>query len=200
MNTVHCPGFYDPYILEIGKKYLDAIVPQTDPKNGLEGDNIILMFINERPGRVGPGNTGLISFDNPDPTANRFKRLFNMLEIDRKKIFITNACIFYSSELTYRDKVPNKEEISLSTAILKDQLKRINPKIIVPMGNFARNMLKKVYLENEELRSYRLKQKIGSSIKNEPLIYPLYHTSNRATISRQEIDQETDWKNLKKNY
>ena len=37
-------------------------VPLPDPKNGKE--NVDIMFINERPGRVGTGYSGYVSFDN----------------------------------------------------------------------------------------------------------------------------------------
>jgi uracil-DNA glycosylase family 4 len=189
-------NFYEPYRRRIRRKWPDAKIPKPDPKNGVPGNKIALMFVNKRPGRKGTGASGLISFDNEDPTARRFKRLFEKLGIDRKRIFITNACIFYHSDETYRDKPPSKDEYLFSAEVLKDQIDRVNPTIIVPMGNTARNMLKNVY-SNSDLRAYRLKSHIGEVINNTPLIFPLYHTADRALRFRREKEQENDWGKLK---
>jgi hypothetical protein len=61
------------------------------------------MFINERPGRIGPGKSNKISFDNDDPTANWFKELFAMTGLDRREIFMTNACLYYPQDAAYAE-------------------------------------------------------------------------------------------------
>ncbi len=173
-------------------------IPKPDPENGTPGKNIILMFINERPGRVGPGQTGIVSFDNPDPSAQRFKRLFETLSIDRKRIFITNACIYYPLDKNYRDKSPTNEEIDFSKNILKKQIERVRPKIIVPLGNTASRTLKKVFPKSS-IKNFRLKVNVGNMISDTTpyIIYPLYHTSSRASLTRKEEDQKKDWVKLK---
>src|SRR5450755_2301735 len=111
--------FFDKYQKDCEQFSRGSVhIPKPDPKNGIPGENIILMFVNERPGRLGAGQTDLIAFENPDPTAYRFKRLFETLAIDRKKIFITNACIYYPLRDGYTDTKPSKEEISFSAKIL----------------------------------------------------------------------------------
>jgi len=173
-------------------------IPKPDIKNGIPGKNILLMFINERPGRIGPGQTDSISFENPDPTAHRFRRLFGAFGISRKRIFITNACIYYPTHEKYRDKPPDKKEINFSKDILIDQIKRVKPKIIVTLGNTALYTLKKIYPRSLQLKNYQLKNNIGKLISdNKPIIYPLYHTSNRAERTRPEKKQRKDWGKLK---
>jgi Uracil-DNA glycosylase len=193
-------SFYNKYKNDLEKQFGKIHIPKLDPENGVPGMRISLMFINERPGRIGPGQSDLISFHNPDPSANRFKRLFSILGIARKKIVITNTCIFYPINKQYRDKTPNEKELEISIKILKNQIKRIKPKIIVTMGNLALHALKKIYPESNELKSFELKNNIGSKIvgsNNRPNIFPLYHTSNRAAITRKEKDQKKDWRKLK---
>jgi len=192
--------FFDKYKKDC-EKFNDGLVhiPKPDPKNGIPGKNIILMFINERPGRVGPGESDIISYENDDPTARRFKSLFKTLNINRKNIFITNTCIYYPSRKNYRDATPNTAEINFSVPILKDQIKRVNPKIIVPLGNTALCALKKVFPESLSTKKFRLRYNIGNPITDtKPYIFPVYHTSNRATITRKKEDQEKDWQLLKK--
>jgi uracil-DNA glycosylase family 4 len=192
--------FFDKYRVECEEFNRGPIhIPKIDPKNGIPGGNVILMFINERPGRVGPGRSDRISFENPDPTAYRFKRLFETLSIDRKNIFITNVCIYYPLRADYHDVPPSAAEFNFSMEILNDQIKRVNPRIIVPMGNSALRALKKLFPESS-LRKFSLKNNIGTSINDAIpyIVFPLYHTSNRAAITRREKDQERDWGLLKK--
>lgn len=191
------PAFYDQYEDECKTFNGGPIdIPKPDPKNGVPGkDDITLMFINERPGRLGAGKSKLISSENNDPSARRFKHLFDTLDIDRKKIFITNACIYYPMREDYRDKPPTIKEINFSVKILEDQIKRVKPRIIVTLGTTALRTLKKIY---PELRHVKLKTHVAKPISNPRLIFPLYHTSNRAAITRKEKDQKRDWRHLKK--
>ena len=57
-------------------------VPLPDPENGLT--KVKIMFINERTGRVGTGESGYIAFDNDDASANHFRECFEQLGISRK--------------------------------------------------------------------------------------------------------------------
>jgi uracil-DNA glycosylase len=59
-------------------------VPYPDPYNAQESAQI--MVVNERPGRIGTGDSGYVSFDNKDPSAEFFRACFNQLNLDRKHI------------------------------------------------------------------------------------------------------------------
>jgi uracil-DNA glycosylase family 4 len=173
-------------------------IPKPDQKNGTPGKKIVLMFINERPGRIGPGKSDTISFENPDPSARRFKSLFKKLGVNRKRIFITNTCIYYPLKSDYRDRPLSAEELKFSLEILKDQIMRVKPKILVPLGNTALGALKKTR-QSKKLKIFTLSRNIGESITDvQPYIFPLYHTSNRAAVTRSEKEQEKDWQKLNK--
>jgi len=191
--------FFDKYQSRCEEFHGSPIhIPKPDPQNGIPGKNIVLMFINERPGRVGPGASDVISFRNPDPTASRFRRLFTKLRISSKRIFITNTCIYYPQSEEYRDSPLSRKEMIFSLSILKDQIKRVQPKILIPLGNTALRGLKEI-LQSPELKKYQLRYNIGRSITDvRPYIFPLYHTSNRASITRPEIKQFNDWQLLNK--
>lgn len=188
--------FFNKYQKLCEKKWGIVHIPKPDPKNGMPGKNITLMFINERPGRIGPGKSDRISFENNDPTAHRFRNLFEKLGISRKRIFITNACIYYPIRKNYRDTRPNKKEIDFSAPILEDQINRVSPKIILPLGNTALRTLKKIF---PELRRITLKNHVAKMITATSYkIFPLYHTSKLAEITRKEKEQKNDWEILKK--
>jgi len=169
-------------------------VPLFDPKNGTK--NVKIMFVNERPGRIGTGQSGYVSFDNNDKTANLFKDCFEQLSLDRTQIFITNACICYPDLKEYRDKKPSAKELKNCSHYLKKQVAATNPKLIVTLGMSALNAMKYLFPESKEIRNYKtFKKDIGTVIKDtSPWIYPVYHTSPRVQNSlRKPEQQKKDW-------
>ncbi len=172
-----------------------VVIPKPDTENGFEGVKII--FINERPGRVGPAKSGRISFENEDPTARWFRELFALTGIDRKDIFITNACLYYPADVNYKDRSPGTRELKCCAPILKDQIERIKPQLIVPLGNIALKALRYVFPESRQLERFKLKHSIRSLITDTtPPVYPVYHTSARARVTRSKKDQAADWRKI----
>lgn len=171
-------------------------VPLPDPQNGKK--DVEIMFINERPGRIGPGLSGYVSFDNDDPSANHFRECFEQLRIERRKIFITNACICYPQKEGYKDTVPSLQEIKNCQVWLKQQIEIVNPKIIVTIGNIALRAIKIAFPFSKDLKMFRLSKNIGEVIKDTDIrIYPLYHTSLRARITRKAEQQKKDWSKIR---
>ncbi len=167
-------------------------VPRPDPKNGFE--DVKVMFINERPGRIGTGESGYISFENNDPTANHFRECFESLRISRKEIFISNACICHPVYDGYTDAVPSTREIKNCHFWLEKQIKAVNPKLIVTLGNIPLKSLKLFFKDSKQLKDFVLRNDIGTVITDtKPWIYPLYHTSLRARLTRNTEQQKEDW-------
>lgn len=110
-------------------------VPLPDEKNG--GINAKVLFLVERPGRVGTGKSGRVSFENRDPTAYFFKELFLSTGISRKEIFITNAVLCHPLIEEYRDALPSAREIKNCIYFLKKQIEYVNPVLIVTLGTRA---------------------------------------------------------------
>ena len=173
------------------------MIPANDPANGQHGDKIDILFVNERPGPKAI-DTGLISFENSDGSAPRFKRLFkNVFGLKyRKKIFITNAVLWCPKIKNYRNTTPTSREVQDGSKILFDQIKKIKPKIIVAIGRPALNALNfcfnNVTLNNT--RKEKLKNIVGSVIIVKPYkIIPLFHTSPLNIRNRSESEQLKDW-------
>ena len=177
-----------------------VFIPESDPKNGTA--KIEILFVNERPGPK-TRETGVVSFYNPDPSARLFKQLFEKtfgLKY-RSHIFITNAVIWVPDEVRPRNHPPTRRQIRENAPILKDQIKKIKPKLIVPLGGSALYALKNLYSESESeaLRNYKLSRNIQDVIDDVPIpIYPVFHTSGLAQISRKKQQQKGDWLKIKK--
>lgn len=167
-------------------------VPYPDPRNAQESAEI--MFVNERPGRIGTGSSGYVSFDNEDPSANFFKKCFNQLKLDRKRIFITNACLCHPVFPDYKDKAPKIRDIRNCHEWLGRQLSFMKPKLIVTLGRTALTSMALFFSSSEQLKAYQLKDDIGKMISDTtPWVYPLYHTSRRGRINRDSKNQQLDW-------
>ncbi len=177
------------------------MIPANDPKNGQCGDKIDILFVNERPGPTSL-KTGFISFDNPDDSARRFRRLF--VEVFGLKyggkIFITNAVLWCPKVENYRNQNPTRLEVRCGVEILLDQIKQIKPKIIVAMGRSALNALYFCFNDNDDLsraRSINLKDMAGTIITKTPYkIIPLFHTSQLNLRNRSEKQQLKDWEKM----
>ena len=167
-------------------------MPYPDPNNAQETAQI--MFVNERPGRIGTGTSGYVSFDNNDPSAEFFKACFNQLNLDRKQIFITNACLCHPDFPGYTDKAPIKREIVNCHEWLDKQISIMQPKLIVTIGGIALRSMKLFFPSSGQLRTYQLNKDIGKVVRDTtPWVYPLYHTSWRGRIHRDAEKQKDDW-------
>ncbi len=171
-------------------------VPLPDPENGK--DNVKIMFINERPGRIGTGASGFVSFNNDDPSANHFKDCFLKTGLNRKEVYITNACLCHPVFENYTDLAPTIKEINNCHFWLKKQIEIMKPKLIITMGNIPLKSIKLLFLESKQLQKFKLKENIGEVItETKPWIYPLYHTSLRARLTRNAEQQQKDWLKIK---
>ena len=170
-------------------------IPLPDEKNGGLGAKII--FILERPGRVGTSKSDRISFDNEDPTAKFFKKLFSEININRKNIFITNAVLCHPMIENYRDTPVSSKELTNCLYFLEKQIKIIKPKLIITLGIKSLQSVKYLYPHRTTLKRFKLKKNIGEVVDDElPFIYPLYHTSLRAQITRSDNQQRKDWSKI----
>lgn len=170
-------------------------VPLPDEKNGGLGAKIL--FLVERPGRVGTGKSGRISFENEDPTAEFFRDLFFSIGIDRGNIFITNAVLCHPIIDGYKDTPASTKELKSCLYFLERQIKTIRPKLIITLGTKPLQAIKYLYPYRATLKKIELKNNIGEVITDElPFIYPLYHTSLRARLTRPIDKQREDWSKI----
>jgi len=174
-----------------------VIIPKPDPRNAIK--KVEVVFINERPGPVGPRKSGCISFDNEDSSARFFKELFTETfgSNYRKHIFITNTCLWFPDDPNYRNLAPTTREINCGRPILKDQIDRLKPLLIVTVGAKALGAVRKLY-PSKKLRKAKLKTHVGILIDDTPIpVFPVYHTSLLGRTHRNREKQKRDWMKLK---
>lgn len=149
--------------------------------------NADIMFIGEAPGRLGADNSG-IPFHG-DKSGHNFEELLEVAKINRSKIFVTNAVLCNPKDEDGNNSTPTKIEIQNCAFHLAEQIRIINPKIVVTLGATA--------LESTRFTSSHslvLRNDVRTSNKwfNRILI-PLYHPGQRAMMHRSFANQRSDY-------
>ncbi len=146
-------------------------VPDFDPNNGNEKARMLSLFEAPGPGAV---QSGIVSFDNRDPTARNFRDQLGEAGIDRRDIAMWNIVPWYISAPTgNRIRAANTEDIEAGRPYLDLVLAAMpNLKCIVLVGAAARKA--HVYL------SYRTAKRIVSC----------HHTSAKALNANPGIGEE----------
>ena len=170
----------------------EIYVPLPDPKNS-DGDADIV-FVNERPGRIGTGQSGYVSFENNDPSANFFKECFLAAGLERKKVLITNACLCHPLFPGYTDTAPKVRELKNCHFWLKRQLDQTNPLLIVTVGRVAYESVMRFKKQWPDPSGRKFLGLVGQVIRStSPWVYPLSHTSRLGRASRSAELQKEDW-------
>jgi uracil-DNA glycosylase family 4 len=149
--------------------------------------NADIMFIGEAPGRLGADSSG-IPFHG-DKSGHNFEELLDFAKIDRSKIFVTNAVLCNPKDEIGNNSTPTKQEIQNCSSHLEEQIKILNPKIVVTLGAIALESTKHIYKHN-----LILKENVRSAnYWLDRILIPLYHPGQRAMLHRSFANQRSDY-------
>ncbi|WP_165780047.1 uracil-DNA glycosylase family protein [Leptospira meyeri] len=146
-----------------------------------------IMFVGEAPGRLGADNTG-IPFHG-DKAGHNFEELLDFAKIERAKIFVTNAILCNPKDDFGNNAPPAKVEISNCSNYLEEQIKVVNPKIIVTLGSVALESTRCIFRH-----SLNLKENVRTENSwFDRILIPLYHPGQRAMLHRSFANQRSDY-------
>jgi DNA polymerase len=175
-------------------KKCDLYKKRNKPVVGEGSINSNIFFIGEAPGR----NEDISGKPFVGRAGKIFDELLKSIEMKRNDVYITNIL----KCRTQNNRNPLKAEIKACTKYLTDQINIIKPKIIVTLGNFAKDfMFKRFGLENEKINKihskvFKAKSSYGI-IKIIPLYHPAVATYNPNTKSTLLKDFYTIKNNMK---
>lgn len=186
------------FIPEIEKIYNK--LDKNDFAGFITGDGKIpsdILFVGEAPGKME------VELKKPfvGQAGKTFEFYLNSIGIRREDIRITNTCfarpikrkISKSGRETISNRPPKADEIEAFRYILNEEIKMVNPKIIITLGNTP---LKRLTGETKIGVSH------GIVIYNEEVgrnIFPMYHPSALTYNHSADFlkDYENDWIKLK---
>lgn len=158
----------------------------TNPVPGEGNPEAEIMFIGEGPGY------------NEDQQGRPFvgqagrllDQLLQLIKVTRKEVFITNVVKHRPPE--NRDPLP--EEIEACKNYLDEQIKIINPKIIVTLGRFSMNK----FLPNEFISKVHGQARFVDFAGERRIIIPMYHPSAALRSERVMAEIKQDFQKIPK--
>lgn len=149
-----------------------------------------ILFIGEAPGRLGADQSGVPFMG--DQTADNFNNFLGSINLSRKKLFITNAALCNPRDFTGNNDKPLDSEINKCSVHLRSVIQIVNPKIIVTLGGKALKGLD--YINKHKIA---LKKDVANPQKWwKYTVFPLYHPSPKAFMTRPQDLQFLDYARL----
>lgn len=146
-----------------------------------------LMFIGEAPGRLG-ADAYEIPFHG-DKAGHNFEELLHFVDLDRSKVFVTNAVLCNPKAVSGNNATPSKTEMKNCSNYLKEQIDIIQPKIVVTLGAIALEALNFISEHNLKLSEHVRTSHTWFGRK----LIPIYHPGARAMIHRSMANQRSDY-------
>jgi len=142
-----------------------------------------VMFIGEAPGRLGADQTE-IPFHG-DQAGHNFEQLIRSVGLSREALFITNAVLCNPRDSGGRNATPNHLELENCSSFLREQIRLIDPQIVVTLGSSALRATSAI--ERHALS-------LAADVRTARawfgrLLIPLYHPGQRAMVHRSAANQ-----------
>ena len=159
---------------------------------GKGNSNANIFFIGEAPG----AKEDLEGIPFVGRAGKELDKMLNKINLTLEKCYITNI-------LKYRppkNRNPSKSEIIEHTPFLLEQIKIINPKIIVTLGNFSTKFILGNFSQENMKKQKGISEVHGKSFEiNGFIVFPIYHPS--AMMYKPSLKKifEKDFKKLKNN-
>ncbi len=152
--------------------------------NGDPGASVL--FLAEAPGRHGGEITGVPL--SRDQSGKRFQRVLELAGLRREQVFISNTVLCNPRNPRGNNRPPSRSELSNCAGWLADTIRLLDPEVIVTLG--ATSLAALGRLQSHDLT---LRRSVGQpSPWFGRLVYPLYHPSPQAAMSRTYPQQDED--------
>lgn len=156
-----------------------------------------ILFVGEAPGKTEvEARTPFVGL-----AGKTFEKYLNSIGLSRKDVRITNTCFFRPIKLktsktnktTISNRPPKVSEINLFREILDEEIKIVNPKLIITLGNIPLKRLTNF----KSIGECHGKAVFNSNL--EKYIFPMYHPSSLTYNRTDEFLKiyENDWSILK---
>jgi uracil-DNA glycosylase family 4 len=149
--------------------------------------NASVMFIGEAPGRLGADDSQLPF--HGDKSGHNFESLLEQVGLSRYDMFVTNAVLCNPKDAQGNNSTPTSDEIRNCGDHLREQLRIVDPKIVVTLGATALRGTEFISPHGLSLRDdVRTATRWGGRS-----LIPLYHPGQRAMIHRSFANQLSDY-------
>jgi uracil-DNA glycosylase len=146
-----------------------------------------VLFVAEAPGRLGADRTGVPLMG--DQTGRNFDALLASADIDRSRVFVTNAVLCNPRKSDGRNDRPRADELRNCSSHLRPLIDLLDPPWVVSLGRAALDALGLIEPHDRVLGRH-----VATAASwYGRLLVPLYHPGPRAMIRRPFASQATDY-------
>ena len=154
------------------------------------GPEAPVLFVAEAPGRLGGELTGVPL--SRDQSGRRFDRMLGLSGLTREQIFITNAVLCNPRDARGNNRAPARLERENCSNWLAATIALLSPRVVLPLGAVALAALGRI-----EPHGLLLRSDAGRAVEwYGRWLFPLYHPSPRAGLSRPYVEQDEDFRAL----
>jgi len=172
-------------------KKCDLYKTRNKPVVGDGSEDADIMFIGEAPGY----NEDMQGIPFVGKAGRILDELLDSVELKREEIYIANILKCRPEE----NRNPSKDEIENCSVYLNKQIEIIQPKIIVPLGNFAcKFIFEKFGLKYDNISKIHGKAYKIKTIFEEIIILPMFHPAVATYNPNTKHILIEDFKNIKK--
>jgi len=149
-----------------------------------------MLVVAEAPGRLGGEITGVPL--SRDQSGKRFERLIALAGLDRSQVLISNAVLCNPQDERGNNRPPARAELEHCRDWLCKLIDLQQPEVVITLGATALATLDRI-----EPHGLRLREAAAQPVRwRARWLWPQYHTSPRAGLSRSYLEQEDDFRRL----
>lgn len=133
--------------------------------------------------------------------GKRFEKFLNSIGLKRETVRITNTCFFRpikikegkNGRISVSNRPPKVSEISLFSSILDEEIKLVNPKLIITLGNVPLKTLTTFKSIGDCHGNIYFIQNLNRHV------FPMYHPSSLTYNRSEDFHKmyENDWLKLR---
>jgi uracil-DNA glycosylase family 4 len=156
-----------------------------------------VLVLGERPPRAVLEQERRLGLSAPDATTRFLAELVNAAGIPRGEVILGAALLCAARDRDVDRLVPLTVKIRECSGHVRELVRAVQPRLVVPLGAAALRSLKAAFPEQAPLARLRFPSAVGrTAVAGAVFFHPLYHPSGRARLARPPEQQVRDWKRV----
>jgi uracil-DNA glycosylase family 4 len=156
-----------------------------------------VLVLGERPPRATLEAEQRLGLSGTDATTRFLARLVKAAGIPRGEVILGAAMLCAPRDREVERLVPVPVRIRECAGHVRELVRAVQPRMIVPLGAAALRSLRAAFPEQAPLVRLRFPSAVGRTVvAGAVFFHPLYHPSGRARLARPEAEQLRDWKRV----
>lgn len=156
-----------------------------------------VLVVGERPPRATLEAEARLGLSGADGTTRFLARLLAEAAIPPGEVMMGAAILCAPRDRELERIVPVPQRIRECSAHVRELVRAVQPRLILPLGAAALRALRAAFPEHTPLARVRFPSGVGRTVvAGGVFFHPLYHPSSRARHARPEREQLRDWRRV----